>query len=176
MRTAVPATSLGFALRFAVLYLAMQLAYAAIPEAWLAAWVFQNGLAVPAALLLYLLGQSDVVALAGALHTPGHAMSIIRGCDGSNAVFLLVAALLAFPGRWRDRLLAIAIGFSALYAFNVARIAALFALQRHDLSLFHVGHGLVAPTLAVLLACGLFVVASRRMRRAAVALAHAGRS
>ena len=42
----------------------------------------------------------------------GFAVSIEAGCNGVEATIVLIAAVLAFPASWRDRLIAIVLGFA----------------------------------------------------------------
>lgn len=62
------------------------------------------------------------------------AISIERGCNGIEAVIILVSAMLAFPAGWKQRLFGIGVGFVAIQALNLVRIISLFYLgQWHPL-------------------------------------------
>ena len=56
------------------------------------------------------------------------AISIERGCNGVEAVIILVAAMLAFPAPWKHRAIGIGLGFVAIQALNLVRIISLFYL------------------------------------------------
>ena len=58
----------------------------------------------------------------------GFAVAIAPGCDGIEAVIILVAAVLAFPSSWKMKLLGIGIGFIAIQSLNLVRIISLFYL------------------------------------------------
>src|SRR5665811_950278 len=60
--------------------------------------------------------------------TSGFAISIERGCNGVEAVIILIAAILAFPAPWKHKLAGIGIGFVAIQAMNLVRIISLFYL------------------------------------------------
>lgn len=61
-------------------------------------------------------------------------ISIERGCNGIEAVIILVSAMLAFPASWKHRLAGIAVGFLAIQGLNLVRIISLFYLgQWHRL-------------------------------------------
>ena len=53
---------------------------------------------------------------------------IVRGCNGVEAVIILVSAMLAFPAPWKHRLIGIGLGFLAIQALNLVRIISLFYL------------------------------------------------
>ncbi|MEQ8263386.1 exosortase H [Pseudohaliea sp.] len=70
-------------------------------------------------------------------HTGNYfAVSIEAGCNGVEAAIVLVAAVIAFPARWRQRLAAIAIGFLAIQAMNILRIISLFYLGMWNMTVF----------------------------------------
>jgi len=56
------------------------------------------------------------------------AVEIRRGCDGVEATILLVAACLAYPMPWRDRILGTALGYLLIFVLNLVRIIVLFRL------------------------------------------------
>lgn len=70
----------------------------------------------------------------------GFAVSIERGCNGVEAVIILVAAVLAFPAPWKHRLVGFMIGFVAIQALNVVRIISLFYLGQWSTTWFEWFH------------------------------------
>lgn len=58
----------------------------------------------------------------------GFAVAIAPGCDGIEAVIILVAAVLAFPSSWKMKAIGVGIGFLAIQALNLVRIISLFYL------------------------------------------------
>ncbi|MFX7938312.1 hypothetical protein ABTK47_19515, partial [Acinetobacter baumannii] len=44
-------------------------------------------------------------ALGSRIAAPGGGINILNGCEGTEVLFLLIAALLAYPFLWRSRLL-----------------------------------------------------------------------
>lgn len=58
----------------------------------------------------------------------GFAIAIERGCNGVEAVIVLVAAMLAYPATWREKLIGMGLGFVAVQALNLVRIVSLFYL------------------------------------------------
>jgi len=95
----------------------------------------------------------------------GFAVSIEAGCNGVEATIVLVAAVLAFPGRWRDRLLAIAVGFLAIQALNLVRIISLFYLGNWNTEVFTWIHLYLWPTLIMLDVLVVFVLYLRYLSR-----------
>ncbi len=70
----------------------------------------------------------------------GFAVSIQAGCNGVEAIIVLIAAILAFPAPWRHRMAGIAVGFVAVQAMNLLRIITLFYLGQWNRTAFEWGH------------------------------------
>jgi exosortase H (IPTLxxWG-CTERM-specific) len=60
----------------------------------------------------------------------GGGIRIVAGCNGVEAVLILVSAVLAFPAPWKHKLAGIGLGFVAIQALNLVRIVSLYYLQR----------------------------------------------
>lgn len=70
----------------------------------------------------------------------GFAVSIEAGCNGVEAMLVLLAGILAFPAPWGYRLVGLAAGFAAIQALNVVRIVSLFYLGQWNLQWFEWAH------------------------------------
>ena len=97
--------------------------------------------------------------------TTGFAISIERGCNGVEAVIILVAAMLAFPAPWKNRLIGIALGFLAIQALNLVRIISLFYLGQWNQTWFEWFHLYLWLALIVLDALVAFLVWLRYLPR-----------
>ena len=96
--------------------------------------------------------DSSVVAYGKILQfgDSGFAVSIEAGCNGVEATIVLIAAVVAFPGSWRSRSLAIGLGFLAVQAMNIVRIISLFYLGNWNLDVFTWVHLYLWPVLIML--------------------------
>lgn len=88
----------------------------------------------------------------------GFAVSIEAGCNGVEATIVLIAAVLAFPASWRQRVAAIGLGFLAIQVMNIARIISLFYLGDWDLDIFSWVHLYLWPTLIMLDVLVVFIL------------------
>lgn len=71
----------------------------------------------------------------------GHgAVQVLAGCNAVEVCALLIAAILAFPGRLRDGLIGAAVGVIALQLVNLLRIISLLYLSRGSESMFEFFH------------------------------------
>ena len=97
--------------------------------------------------------------------TNGFAISIERGCNGVEAVIILVSAMLAFPAPWKHRLIGIGLGFLAIQALNLVRIISLFYLGQWNRVWFDWFHLYLWQALIVLDALIAFLVWLRYLPR-----------
>jgi exosortase H (IPTLxxWG-CTERM-specific) len=70
----------------------------------------------------------------------GFAMAIMAGCNGVEAMLVLLAGILAFPAPWKFKLAGLAIGAVAIQALNLVRIVSLFYLGQWDMKWFEWAH------------------------------------
>lgn len=96
------------------------------------------------------------------IRTPSFAMDIRNGCNGVEALILLVAGMLAYPAAASARVAGIAAGFAFIELVNVFRIAMLVWIGVHHRAAFDFFHVAVWQTLIVLLSVAFFVFWSRR--------------
>lgn len=85
-------------------------------------------------------------------------IKIALGCDGIEAMIILLAAILAFPAGIKSKLYGITGGFLVLYAANLLRIVGLYYTLKYKPSLFNFMHILVGQTIIILIAFFFFIV------------------
>jgi exosortase H (IPTLxxWG-CTERM-specific) len=110
--------------------------------------------------LLHTAGERAVVA-GTVIRSSRFAVDVENGCNGIEAVLLLVSAMLAFPARGIARLMGALAGFLMLEVINVFRVASLFWLGEHHRTVFEMFHAAVWQTAIVLVAVGIFFFWSR---------------
>lgn len=111
--------------------------------------------------------DANVIAYGNELHSTrnGFAISIERGCNGVEAVIILVSAMLAFPAPWKHRLAGIGIGFVAIQLLNLVRIISLFYLGQWNRIWFDWFHLYLWQALIVLDALVVFLIWLRYVPR-----------
>jgi exosortase H (IPTLxxWG-CTERM-specific) len=102
---------------------------------------FTSGLAHVSVWLMRLF-DSNVIAQNDAIVDAlrGGGIQIVAGCNGVEAVLILVSAVLAFPSPWKYKLTGIGLGFIAIQALNLVRIISLYYLQRWNHAWFEWFH------------------------------------
>jgi exosortase/archaeosortase family protein len=108
--------------------------------------------------LIRLIEPSLPVAAEGSrLKAPGGGINILNGCEGTEVLFLLYAALAAAAMPWRGRILGALVGTLLVFALNQGRVVALFYAYRSDRAMFDLMHGTVAPLVLIALTLLFFV-------------------
>jgi exosortase H (IPTLxxWG-CTERM-specific) len=108
------------------------------------------------------LGQ-DVTRYGTALRSPRFAVNIKNGCNGVEAMVILLAAIVAFPAPWKARLLGLAAGAAVIQVVNLVRVVALFLTGAYLPRFFDTSHTVVWQTLVILSAVLIWILWARRV-------------
>ena len=95
----------------------------------------------------------------------GFGVQIAPGCDGIEAVIILISAIVAFPSPWKHKLVGIVIGFFAIQSLNLVRIISLFYLGQWDQVWFDWFHLYLWQALIVLDALAVWLIWLRYLPR-----------
>jgi exosortase H (IPTLxxWG-CTERM-specific) len=94
----------------------------------------------------------------------GFAVTIEAGCNGVEAMLVLLAGILAFPASWKLKLIGLGIGFVAIQALNLVRIVSLFYLGQWNAQWFEWAHLYVWQALIMLDALIVWLLWTRAAR------------
>lgn len=123
----------------------------------------------PAAWLIDSLWPGQEIRAEGhRLVSPHGRLNVLNGCEGLETLFLLVAAVLAYPFPWRACVSGLLLGTLLVYGLNQARLVLLWHAFQQDRALFGLLHGTVLPLtmVAVCLLGFLWFVARHEPRPA----------
>lgn len=154
---------LRFGLKFALLFLVQFSAYEAARGSPAEESFIHSAVLQPSTWLISIVSPPEIVRIEGRnLVTPNSSLHITRGCEGVEMLFLLTAAILAFPADRGRRAFGLAVGMAVIYALTLGRIAILhFALRYHP-DYWDSLHGLVLPLVPVILVAWYFMAWSTR--------------
>jgi exosortase/archaeosortase family protein len=93
-------------------------------------------------------------------------LQIVLDCSAADAQALLLAAILAFPAGWRQKVVGALAGVLGLNLVNLARIVSLYFIGIRWPGAFHLLHEEVIQILLVLVAAGGFALWARWARAA----------
>lgn len=143
----------------AVLYMAIYFPYrrGSFPERALSAYVV--GIAGVAGRLLQLFDAR--VGVARNMITGPMPLTVILDCTALDAQMLLAAAIFAFNGTWRQKLVGLVGGLGALMLLNLARIIVLYVVGLRWPAAFHLVHEEICQFVIVAAAFTLFAVWAR---------------
>lgn len=110
------------------------------------------------ALINTLTPRVSAVARGPSILAPDGGINVRNGCEGTEVLFLLIAALLAYPFSWRLRVVGAVAGAGYVFLVNQVRLLALFYSIRSDRSLFNQLHGVIAPLALILCTLMFFLV------------------
>jgi exosortase family protein XrtM len=146
-----------FLFMFAGIYGILHFGYFQIPDELLRNVIYHWGLVRPDVGLIDLLAPAErVVAVQNHLISARANLEIVRGCDGSGAIFLIVSAVLAYPATLSRKLLGVCAALALMYGLNLLRIAGIYFVVAYHPAWFLPAHTYFAPTLIVLLGCVYF--------------------
>jgi exosortase H (IPTLxxWG-CTERM-specific) len=123
---------------------------------------FTKAITVVSTAALRFAGQAAEVS-GTVIALPGFAVDVKNGCNGIEALVLLVAAIGAFPAPWTMRIAGIIGGFFAIQLVNVVRIATLAWMGAKHPQVFQMFHVAVWQTLIILFSLFIFLIWSSRI-------------
>jgi exosortase family protein XrtM len=158
----------GFVLVFALLHLAWQ----AFDDSRFEHSVVDGAVVAPAAVLIRAFTpQLEFKVVGNRLWESRGGLNIVKGCDGTETLFLLIAAFAVAPIALRARVVGVLAGIPVVFAVNVMRVLALFYSHHAQPELFGFMHGLVTPAFMVISVAIFYSMWLRGPRHVAVASA-----
>jgi len=152
-----PRSLLWRALGLLAVFATLQLTWQSLHGTAVETFIVHTCTVVPAAFLANLLTPGvHAQAVQFSLRAPGGGLNILNGCEGIEALFLLVGAFSVASAPWRTRLAGLAVGVPVVFLVNQVRILTLFYAYRADHALFDPLHAMVTPVVAILLIAGYY--------------------
>lgn len=154
--TPQPPSLIVQALLFLLVFAILQVGWLLTRDNAFGHWVRGDLTVRPAVMLINMLSpQIHATAYGNQILATGGGLVIKLGCEGVEALFILIAALATAPLSRKSVLNGAAYGTLFIYSLNQLRILGLFYAYRADKPLFYLLHGTVAP-LALIALAGLF--------------------
>lgn len=136
---------------FLALFFALQASWIAARGSAFERWLIEDVNVRSSVSLIHLVTPRLGAAAEGpSIVAPGTRLNVSNGCEGTEILIPLLAALLAYPFAWQTRLVGLAAGTLWVFALNQARVLGLFYVFRDDPALFGHLHGFVTPLLLIL--------------------------
>lgn len=132
---------------------------------------FTASIARGSAVILRALGESATVT-GTLIRSPRFAVNINNGCNGVEAMLILLASIVSFPAPLKARAMGLALGALTVQFINAVRIVTLYFLGAYYPQLFDAFHTAVWQIVIILTAIIFFLIWSARV--AATRLATSG--
>lgn len=134
---------------------------------WIERLVIHQATVKPAtAMIRLIMPEIHAQPVAGSIKAPSGGINILNGCEGTEVMFLLVAAFSAVRLGWRQRLAGLALGLGLVFVLNQVRILALFYAFRNERCLFDLLHTTILPAVLIAMVALYFYVVLHRSRLA----------
>ena len=153
--------------RFCVVFLLLVAVYVAVfSTPWFERFIhapMSRLVAIVSAALLSPFGQ---VSLSGTdLEFDGFRAVIVEACNGVLPIYIFLAAVLAFPSRWPEKLRGALLVVPIIFPINVVRVVSLMILGAHNPDIVERIHIDVWQTAVVVLAMGIWIFWAERLVR-----------
>lgn len=123
---------------------------------------FTTAIAQWSGALLNMMGEA-VTVTGTTIRSSKFAVNINNGCNGVEAMLILLAAIVAFPATLRARVTGLLLGALAVQLLNAVRIVTLYLLGAYHPRLFDLFHTAVWQIAIILAAIGFFLAWSARV-------------
>ena len=123
---------------------------------------FTEAIARGSGVLLNVLGP-DVTVKGTVVASPRFGVNINNGCNGVEAMLILLASIVAFPASLKARVTGLLLGALAVQVLNAVRIVSLYLLGAYHPRLFDLVHTAVWQIVIIMAAIGFFLVWSARV-------------
>lgn len=145
----VLATLVGVVLFFAITRIPLVSKYAVYP--------YTEFITTSSRLALRLVGH-DVQGEGLLISGPSFGVLVRNVCNGLEVTGIFLAAVLAFPTGWRNKLRGLALGYPIIFVFNVTRIVVLYILGLSNPDVFETVHRYYAQALTIILTLAVWVL------------------
>jgi exosortase H (IPTLxxWG-CTERM-specific) len=123
---------------------------------------FTHGVASVSGALLQGIGQPVDVS-GTVIRSSRFGVNINNGCNGVEAMLILLASIVAFPASLKARAIGLALGAVCVQFLNAIRIVTLYLLGAYQPRLFDMFHTAVWQILVILSAIAFFLIWSARV-------------
>jgi len=123
---------------------------------------FTHGVAAFSGALLKMIGQPVEVA-GTVIRSSRFGVNINNGCNGVEAMLILLASIVAFPASAKARAIGLILGAIVVQLLNAIRIVTLYLLGAYQPRLFDMFHTAVWQILVILCAIAFFLFWSARV-------------
>jgi exosortase family protein XrtM len=155
---ASPSQTLVFTVKFVIVFGSLMWAFEASRGSAFERFLIEDALLAPTTYLINeVTSQEHVMRIDRTLASPGSNLHVTRGCEGVEMFLMLLAAILAFPCGWKQRLRGLLLGSVIAYALSITRLMALHYILRYCPNIWEALHGLILPLVPIVVIALFFM-------------------
>ena len=140
------------AVLFILIFSVLELTYNSFRDTVVSEWIIDRITVSTSALILDALNSTEHVEARGnRILSPSVKLTVKVGCEGTETLLLLVAAIAVLSISWRHKIIGMLVGSLLVYVLNLIRIISLFYALKYNKTLFDALHSYVAPLLIVII-------------------------
>ncbi len=139
------------ALVFIISFVLMEMAYNSARDTAFSEFLIDHLTVATSASIIDAISEENVVSRGNRILSPTTKLTVNVGCEGTETLLLLIAAILAVSIPWQHKILGILFGSLLVYGLNQIRVIGLYYALRTDKTLFDALHGYIAPMLIILI-------------------------
>ena len=117
----------------------------------------QRFLALTSSGILNLFGQNTIV-VGTTVQSSLFGISVVTACTGIFITGLFLIAVVAFPTRWRSKLIGAGIGIGGIFIVNIIRLVSLYFIGVHWPGFLDQAHQLIWQSLLIAIAVVLWLL------------------
>ncbi len=151
--------TLGFGLRFALLFALLTTGFEASRGSTFEQFVVADLILTPAAEAINFVTPEQRIEVheRTLISAQGSRLHITRGCEGIEMFLLLISAVAAFPAPLSRRLLGLILGSALAYVLSIGRLMALQYILSYWPAAWEGAHGLILPLAPIVLIAVFFL-------------------
>jgi exosortase family protein XrtM len=150
---------LRFLVLFIGIFLVMHFLYYLFGKTDLQTWIISILTVKPGVAIINMLTPQEHAYANGTLMmSKSVSLSILAGCDGSEGIFILISAILAYSTTIKTKLKGLVYGIAYIYILNIIRIVSLFYTAKYYNKYFNIVHGYIGQTFIIVMGCIFFII------------------
>ena len=150
---------LRFLVLFIGIFIVMHFSYYLFGKTDLQSWFISILTVKPGvAIINFLTPQEHAYSSGTFVMSKSVSLSILAGCDGSEGIFILISAILAYSTTIQTKLKGLVYGVAYIYILNIIRIVSLFYTAKYYNKYFNIVHGYIGQTFIIVMGCIYFII------------------
>ncbi|HPQ44145.1 MAG TPA: exosortase/archaeosortase family protein [Syntrophales bacterium] len=146
-----------FVLYFILFFLALQIAHYSVRSYTSPLLVHTLNAQVSSRIINIITPQEKSFSNGNIIGSSGFTIRIAQGCEGTEGILLIVAALCAFPLGIKQKIAGILAGSCIIYVANLIRIVVLYYTLKYKPGIFDLAHVYVGQTFIIVVGVLFFI-------------------